>query len=165
MSRRRRFKAQTKTHSTFFLNLTSMTDMFTIMLVFLLQTYSTADVEIKPEKGLTLPTSNTSLNPVDGVRLTLSKEALKVDERMIASVKNDQFGGNDVDAKDPNFLPGLFSELSKIAADEHGKDPKKEGRILLQADAGLPYQTLRKVMYTASMAGFPQMKLVTMVGN
>lgn len=165
MSRRRRFKMPTKGHSTFALNITSMTDMFTIMLVFLLQTYSTAEVEIKPENHLRLPTSNTTTNPVDGIRLTLSNDELKLDDKAVATLKEKQFASADVDMKDPNFLPTLFNELNKLNAADANKDPKKEGKILLQADAGLPYQTLRKVMYTASMAGFPQMKLVTMVGN
>ncbi|MGE0633168.1 MAG: ExbD/TolR family protein, partial [Pseudobdellovibrionaceae bacterium] len=39
------------------------------------------------------------------------------------------------------------------------------GQILVQADQELPYETLRKVMYTASMAGFPQLKMATIVGE
>ena len=71
MARRRRFAPMVKQHSTFALNITSMTDMFTIMLVFLLQTYSTADLEIIPQKNVRLPASNTTNNPVEGVRSSL----------------------------------------------------------------------------------------------
>ena len=38
-------------------NLTSMMDMFTIILVFLLKTYSTEGMLIHPSDSLTLPTS------------------------------------------------------------------------------------------------------------
>lgn len=162
---RRRFKSHVKGHSTFFLNLNSMTDMFTIMLVFLLQTYSTADVEIVPHQGLRLPTSSNELNPTEGVRIVLSKDELLIDKTKLATLSDRQFSAKDVDGKDPNFLPQLFNELSKRTNELPDKAEVKEGRILLQADAGLPYETLKKVMYTASMAGYPQLKMITMVGN
>lgn len=164
MSRRRRFNANSKRHSVFLLNITSMTDMFTIMLVFLLQTYTTSEVAIEPAKGMRLPQSTSTSNPVEGARVSLSKDELKVGDMAIAALKNSQFDNKDLDNKDPNFIPHLFTELDKLAKDTEKKH-LKEGHLLLQADADLPYDTLRKVLYTASMAGFPQLKMVTLVGN
>ncbi|WP_413288022.1 ExbD/TolR family protein [Bdellovibrio sp. HCB337] len=163
---RRRYELP-KQKSTFALNITSMTDMFTIMLVFLLQTYSTSDVEIIPEKDMRLPQSTSSTNPVESIKLVVSKELIKIDKEKIADMKNADFEAKDIDPNDANFILPLFNELDKLAKDEKLKDNPavKEGRILLQADAGLPYSVLRKVMYTASMAGFPQLKLVTLVGD
>lgn len=167
MSRRRRFELPTKKNSTFTLNITSMTDMFTIMLVFLLQTYSTSDVQIIPENGLRLPQSASMVNPTESIKLSLSKESLKIDQMKIADVKDADFLPQDLEDKDTNFIKPLFQELDRLAKSESEKDKAfiKEGRILLQADKELPYATLRKVMYTASMAGFPQLKLVTLVGE
>lgn len=167
MSRRRRYEPNTKKTSTFTLNITSMTDMFTILLVFLLQTYSTSAVDIKPEAGLRLPTSASMTNPTEAIKLSLTGEALRIDQTKIAEVKNADFLPEDLEDKDSNFIKPLFQELDKLAKSESDKDKAhiKEGRILLQADRELPYAMLRKVMYTASMAGFPQLKLVTMVGE
>lgn len=163
---RRRFELP-KQKSTFGLNITSMTDMFTILLVFLLQTYSTSTVELIPEAGLRLPQSSSNTNPVEAIKLVVSKDVVKIDKTKIASMKNADFETKDLDPNDSNFILPLFNELDKLAKDEKLKnDPAvKEGRILLQADSGLPYSVLRKVMYTASMAGFPQLKLVTLVGE
>lgn len=165
MSRRRRYEPTTKKNSTFALNITSMTDMFTIMLVFLLQTYSTAEVQITPDSAVRLPTSASMTNPTEAIKLSISSEALKMDQTKIAEVKNADFLPQDLEAKDTNFIKPLFEELDKLAKSSSDKAHVKEGRILLQADKDLPYATLRKVMYTASMAGFPQLKLVTMVGE
>ncbi|MNK26232.1 Biopolymer transport protein ExbD/TolR [compost metagenome] len=167
MSRRRRYEPPIKKNSTFTLNITSMTDMFTIMLVFLLQSYSTADVQLIPEKELRLPTSATMTNAVEAVKISISSKSLKIDQTTIADVKNNDFLAQDLEDKDSNFIKPLFAELDKLAKDSAEKDKVhiKEGRILLQADRDLPYSTLRKVMYTASMAGFPQLKLVTLVGE
>lgn len=167
MSRRRRFELPTKKNSTFTLNITSMTDMFTIMLVFLLQTYSTSDVNITPDSAVRLPTSASMSSPTESIKLSLSKEALKIDQTKLADVKNEDFMATDLEDKDKNFIKPLFQELDRIAKSETEKDKDfvKEGKILLQADKDLPYSTLRKVMYTASMAGFPQLKLITLVGE
>ena len=163
---RRRYELP-KQKSTFGLNITSMTDMFTILLVFLLQTYSTSDVELIPENGMRLPASSSTTNPIESIKLTVSKELVKIDKTKIADMKDSNFESKDIDPNDSNFILPLFNELDKLAKDEKLKDNPavKEGRILLQADAALPYSVLRKVMYTASMAGFPQLKLVTLVGN
>ncbi|MGZ3768089.1 MAG: ExbD/TolR family protein [Bdellovibrio sp.] len=167
MSRRRRFEPNLNKSSTFTLNITSMTDMFTIMLVFLLQTYSTSDVEIIPDKNVRLPTSASQANPTEAIKISLSREALKMDQTKIADIQNSDFLAKDLEEKDTNFIKPLFEELDKLAKSDKEKDKTfiKEGRILLQADKDLPYATLRKVMYTASMAGFPQLKLVTLVGE
>jgi biopolymer transport protein ExbD len=165
MARRARYELPKKSNSTFTLNITSMTDMFTILLVFLLQSYSTSIVEIIPENGLRLPASASQANPTEAIKLSLSTEALKIDRTVIANVKNTDFERADLEDKDTNFIKPLFTVLDKMAKDDAAKPYVKEGKILLQADKNLPYATLRKVMYTASMAGFPQLKLVTLVGD
>ncbi|WP_413944441.1 ExbD/TolR family protein [Bdellovibrio sp. HCB-162] len=165
MSRRRRFEPKVNHNSTFTLNITSMTDMFVLLLVFLLQSYSTSDVQINPVTGLRLPSSASQVNPTEAVKISLSQDELKIDETKIADVKNADFLPQDLEDKDTNFIKPLFQELDKLAKSSSDKAHIKEGRILLQADKELPYATLRKVMYTASMAGFPQLKLVTMVGE
>jgi biopolymer transport protein ExbD len=150
----------------FYLNITSMTDMFTILLVFLLQTYSTSEVQIRPEEGLRLPQSNTQLNPVQGVKVSLSKTSLKFEDRIIAQVKDSEFSQTDIDSADKQFIRPLFLEFQKMSEKEPpNRTNKKLTQVLLQADADLPYEMIRKVFYTASMAGFPQMKIVTIIGN
>ncbi len=146
-----------------------MTDMFTIMLVFLLQTYSTSDVQIIPENGIRLPASNATANPVEALKMSLSSKALKIGDTQIAVLENSNFSGKDIDNNDTNFIVPLFNELEKITKDSESSSKPlahiKEGKILLQADQDLPYAVIRKVMYTASMAGYPQLKLVTVVGD
>ena len=163
MARRARYIPHLK-KNVFALNLTSMTDVFTILLVFLLQTYSTSDVVINPVKNLRLPSSNSEKNPTDAVKIAVSKEIVQFEDRTIAEITDNKFATKDIDPKDSNFIVPLFNELDKLAKSSD-KQFVKDGKILLQADADLPYNTLRKIMYTASMAGFPQLKLVTVIGK
>lgn len=157
--RRTRYAPEIKKNQTFGLNITSMTDMFTILLVFLLQTFSAGEVPIDPVAGVRLPSSNSEKNPVNGVKISLSGTELKLDQIKIADVQNNAIVESALDPNDSQFVKPLFDELQKFNKD-HEK-LAKTGKILFLADQSIPYGTLRKVMYTASMAGFPNLKFVT----
>jgi biopolymer transport protein ExbD len=162
--RRSRYQFKTHNNTSFGLNITSMTDMFTIMLVFLLQTYSTSPVEIKPEKNLRLPSSTAEINPTQALQLSINTEGIIQNGKTLVKIEKGVFAKETLDPNDSSFILPLFNELNKISK-EAKSDDVKEGRILLQADRDLPYETIRKVLYTASMAGFPKVKLATVVGS
>lgn len=160
---RNRYQVPVKKNQSFTLNITSMTDMFTILLVFLLQSFAAGEVQIDAAEGVRLPSSTTEKNPVNGVKLSISPTELKFDQTLVAKVSNNLIEQSAIDSSDSNFIKPLFDQLEEI----NKKDPKlaKMGKVLLQADESLPYSTIRKIMYTASMAGFPNVKLITTVGN
>lgn len=195
MSRRRRYEPNIGHSSTFALNVTSMTDMFTIMLVFLLQTYSVSEVQVVPEKGQELPKSSSEANPTMALQVSVTRTELKIDDKVIANLQGEDFTHKDIDPNDTNFIKPLFEALEKIAKEEKARDEKYQadlaagtlpmvkdahgnlipgpkpnagildGKILVKADQSLSYGVMRKVMYTASMAGFPKLKMATVVGN
>lgn len=171
--RKRKQPASKIPASTFSLNITSMTDMFTILLVFLLQSYSTSALTVSPAEGLRLPSSESHSNPTEAVSLIVREDGVELEGEMIVEFESATFKRADVDRNDPSFVPKLFSALRAIAEKEkelredqelsEGEEP--QARILMQADQNLSYETLRRVMYTASMAGFPQLKMATMYGE
>jgi biopolymer transport protein ExbD len=160
---RNRYQVPVKKNQSFTLNITSMTDMFTILLVFLLQSFAAGEVQIDAAEGVRLPSSTTEKNPVNGVKLSISPTELKFDQTLVAKVSNNLIDQSAIDSSDSNFIKPLFDQLEEV----NKKNPKlaKMGKVLLQADESLPYSTIRKIMYTASMAGFPNVKLITTVGN
>lgn len=178
MARRKRYQIANRGNTTFGLNITSMTDMFTILLVFLLQTYSTAEIQLTPDEGQRLPLSSAMINPTLAPQISLTKTELKLENNKLIEISSSQFLSKDLDPNDSNFILPLFKELEKLAKDEEAKklasetDPNVtynkaivDGRIILKADSSFDYGTLRKVMYTASMAGFPKLRLATVVGE
>jgi Biopolymer transport protein ExbD/TolR len=56
---RNRYQVPVKKNQSFTLNITSMTDMFTILLVFLLQSFAAGEVQIDAAEGVRLPSSTT----------------------------------------------------------------------------------------------------------
>lgn len=160
---RSRYKPQIKRSGAMTLNITSMTDMFTILLVFLLQNFAASQVDLEPISTLRLPASISDKNPITGVKLGLSQKELLIDRTKILDLNDKHFRKADLDENDVNFIPVLFNHLQNL----NKENPKlaETGRVLLQADRDLDYDTLRKVLYTSSMAGFPNVKLVVQMGT
>jgi biopolymer transport protein ExbD len=157
-----------RTPSTFKIQVTSMVDMFVILLVFLLKSYSTSPVTISPDKNLTLPTSTSTKDPVDVLKLVVSKSGIFVEDKKIIDfdAKGD-LAVKDVDASDTNFIRSLYEALDQQA--QKSKSIAKvndtiefDGKVIMQADRDVPYALLRKVMYTSMMAGYSDVKIAVM---
>jgi len=153
-----------RTPSSFKIQITSMVDMFVILLVFLLKTYSTSPVNITPKEGLRLPESSSLTDPVDVVKMVVSRDGIYVEDKKVLDLDKGKLLANAADANDPTFLRPLFEELDKRA--KLAKDISKvndsfefDGKVLMQADRDLEYEVLQKVMYTSMMAGYADVKL------
>jgi biopolymer transport protein ExbD len=150
--------------SSFKIQITSMVDMFVILLVFLLKTYSTSPVIITPQDGLRIPESTSTTDPVDVVKLVVSESGVFVEEKKVIELENGRLPASMVDKNDPSFIKTLYTAL-----DERAKLAKSiskvndsfefDGKVLLQADRELSYELLQKVMYTSMMAGYADVKL------
>lgn len=114
-----------------------------------------------------LPDSSTEKNPVNGVKVSISPTELLIDQTQLAKITGNKIDPAALDASDSNFIKPLFDELQKINKSDKPEHQAlaKKGQLLLQADKQLPYDTVRKVMYTASMAGFPNLKMITTVAS
>jgi biopolymer transport protein ExbD len=150
--------------SSYKIQITSMVDMFVILLVFLLKTFSTSPVNITPMKGLNLAESVAPTDPVDVLNLVVSTDGIFVDNKKVLELKNGVLASDESEANDPQFMRRLFEAL-----DEKAKLAKSisqvndsfefDGKILVQADRTLSYDLLKRVMYTSMMAGYSDVKL------
>jgi biopolymer transport protein ExbD len=153
-----------RSSSAFKIQITSMVDMFVILLVFLLKSYSTSPVQISANKDLTLPDSTTQVDPVDVVKLVVSKNGIFVEDKRIVELKAGELQAEDSDKTDAQFIRKLFEELDVQAKKTRtiasiNETVEFDGKILMQADRELPYALLQKVMYTSMLAGYSDMKL------
>ena len=160
-----RMKSNNK-KTTFVLQLTAMVDMFTILIVFLLKSFSTSAVHITPQKGMELPFSSSYTNPVEAVKLIVSVEGIFVEDKEIVKLTDGKVASIDVDQQDPDFIRPLYEALDKHASKskdiaDKNEDHEFDGKVVMQADKRLDYATLKKVMYTSSLAGYADMKLAT----
>ncbi len=157
--------ANNKNH-VFTLQLTSMVDMFTILIVFLLKSYSTSPVNVTPHKGLNLPLSSSQSDPVEAVRLVVSSDGVYIEDEKVINFVDGHFRKEDLDRTDISFVRPLYDSLNKLAEKSKWIAEKNdshvfEGKIVMQADSKLSFDVLKKVMYTSSMAGYADLKLAT----
>ena len=61
------------------LNITSMMDMMTIILVFLLKSYSAEDISVAPSEDLVIPVSSAQKVPKLAVNVVVSRKDIVVD--------------------------------------------------------------------------------------
>lgn len=151
--------------ATYKIQITSMVDMFVIILVFLLKSYSTSPVNITPNADLRLPTSNSLQEPADVLKMIISKKGVFVeDKRVVEFDATGTLNAKDIDVSDPLFIPLLFKELDEKAKQTQDISKLNEtvefdGKVLMQADRDMPYSLLQKIMYTSMLAGYPNVKL------
>ncbi len=159
MGYKRKGRIGSPRNTNFLLNITSMTDMFTILLVFLLQTYSTNEFQITPEKDVNLPLSSAELSPVKSLKVSVSPNELRVNDTVVSKLDSGRFPSSDIEKSDSSFVISLSAELKKH------QEENPDGKMILLADSSLSYETLKQVMYTSSMSGFPNLKMAMVVGK
>ena len=158
------------------LNITSMMDMMTIILVFLLKSYSTQDISVAPSEDLELPVSTVKKAPEMAVNVVVSKKNIVVDGVPLAfslekAPDPDNPGQSKLqipeDQRNGQLIDALLDELSKkadtaknIGAQSGSAEHEFKGRLLIQCDKKLPFEILRQVMYTAGQAQFSEFKFV-----
>lgn len=156
------------------LNINSMMDMMTIILVFLLKSYSASDVSVAPSDNLTLPFSTAQKAPEVAVNLVLEQQQIIVDGQPVIQLtkKMDEESGKELVAIPEDAIQGqnisdLYDVLyekaeqaKKLGERTDNPDLAFKGRILLQVDKEMPFAVLRSVMYTAGQAQFGEFKFV-----
>ena len=129
------------------MNLVSLIDVFTILIFFLL---SNSGVETIPSSGAVhLPESTAKKEPKETLVVVVNATEITVDGRKVADVAPLAAATDDV-------IPGLKSELDLLAARPvaRAEDAGKNKAVTIMGDKAIPYQLLRKVMYTCALADF-----------
>lgn len=158
---RRLRKPKVRSQGTFPLNITSMCDMFTLLLVFLLQTYATNEFQPDMEAGLKLPMSSSMKEPKRVPQIVVTRDAVKIDGEVVATLTDGRPQPADLDPRNPALVKPLFEALKGKAPTE----PSVDDAVLLQADSRQTMTALNPFLTTISAAGFAKVKLATVLGR
>lgn len=164
-----RFSRGKRKDTVFDIDITSLLDILTILLVFLLQSYNSSGVVINVPKDIDLPRSaSESLNNF-GVNVQVSKTQIWVDDTEVVNtdIPDEQL----FDDGGRRIVP-LYNELVRIK--ETIKQSQKlspqankfSGIANLVVDKSLKYSYLKRIMYTCAAAGYKEFKFVVLTqGN
>lgn len=119
------------------LTLTSMVDMFSLLVIFLLMTFSTSPDLVMVSKGVTLPAAVTGRELEDSPVLALSAEEVYLDQKLVGKTQDL--------LSNPTPLMNKLQELREQWQKAH-PNQKFNGVISLQADKDLPSTTVSMFM-------------------
>ena len=139
----------------------SMMDIFIIILLFLLKTYSAHGRFLSQEKDLQLPYAKFQNHVNIGLELVVTNETIFVEKQPVAEMHDVVYN------KPPIVVEGIVVPLYKVLykyALQAQKMEKKygikfNGSIVIKANKNLDYKDLVKIMQTCGKATFANMHL------
>lgn len=139
------------------LNLNSMMDMMTIILLFLLKTFSTTGQITTPSEDLKLPYSAATESPKKELSVSVTRQTIMVGQDIIMDLKNLN--------PTENLIGPLYVRLSQLA-EEGRQDEVRYGKpfsheVIVQADENTRFQVLVKILYTCGQSEFNKLRLLT----
>jgi biopolymer transport protein ExbD len=147
------------------LNITPMLDMMTIILVFLIKSYSSSGVSVSVSDNLAIPSSLTRLEPVEAVTVTITGSDITVGEKKVAEVVNGAVPDRYVNPNAPLIITPLKEALDKEVEKQKfmakwNKDHPFEGLLSVVGDKRTPYRVLFAVLATAGQAELANYKFI-----
>lgn len=149
------------------LNLNPMLDIFSILITFLLMSFSSDPVSHDVDNGIELPQSNTIVALDEVPTIVVTKSEVRVNDSKVADVV-----AGDVPEKDraQGAIFPVFDALKKLA--EANKrlnksvktdDPTAKGStgaLTMEMDKGHRFKLMKRIMLSAQQAEFVQFKLM-----
>ena len=133
------------------LNIVAMMDMMTIILVFLLKSYTASAISLTQSEDIKPPVSSTRATPRDTVAVTITPNDILVGDRVVVALENGKIPPSALNGR--LVLPldqALRKEVQKLKyiADRNPAAPfSKELSVI--GDKRIPYDLLLTVLYTA----------------
>lgn len=137
-------------------DITSLLDILTILLVFLLKSYNASDLKLDLQKGLEIAES-------DAKRLTRYAPVVQVNKEAKVFLNNKEIGRMPASGEMPVLTEALKQAKAGIAADNKKKAANQqtnEDLVNLVFDKNMDYAIVQRVMHDSALAGYSQFKFI-----
>jgi biopolymer transport protein ExbD len=136
------------------MNLTSLMDVFTILVFFLLVNSGSVEVLDTP-KEVTLPESRVETKPRETVVIFVSPEEVLVQGKLVAYV--DDILTEQSGALDP--IAARLAELKESVIGTNTLTVSKSQEVTILADRSVPFTVIKTIMTTCTGEGFENVSL------
>jgi biopolymer transport protein ExbD len=167
--RRARRRSRAKSEEVSELNITAMMDMMTIILVFLLKSYSASALNVNLSDQLKIPLSSTQVQPQDNINVTISLREVAVNDRRAVAAENGLIPASAKEGGRPDafYVGAVYDALKKEVEKQkyiaqYNPGQPFTGRVNVIADRRIPYRTVMEVLYTAGQAELGEYKFMVM---
>lgn len=149
------------------LDLTAMVDMFTVLVVFLLQNFNATGEVIFIPKEVTLPKAESTKDLTPATVVTISSKEILLGDRGVISFDEVK---NQVEWNIPKLQEEVKLALEKARIEQENKlqnqvknavdkikgqevEDRSWSKVTIQADKGIDFLTIKKVLSTVTEAG------------
>lgn len=137
------------------LQITSMADIFVIILVFLLKSYSVEGLPYEPSVPVTPPVAKGRVEKTEALKVEIAKNAVALGGKSVAAIDAFKFGKKDLDAEGASATLRRALAQARPAALAGPKGTK----LIVVADEGAPYETIKAVLASAASEGYLDIQL------
>ncbi|MEJ2179383.1 MAG: biopolymer transporter ExbD [Gammaproteobacteria bacterium] len=136
------------------LNLTSLMDVFTILVFFLLVNSSNSEV-LEPPKRITLPDSVVEAKPKETAVIVVSQDEVTVQGETVALI-------DEIIASKQDAILGISNKLEELKKNVIGistKTVSESREVTILSHKTVPFKVLRKIMSSCTFAGYEKISL------
>lgn len=136
------------------LNLTSLMDVFTILVLYLLVNQSAVEI-VEPPKDVKLPDSVVESKPRQTVVLMVSEDVVSIQGEPIATIE-------DIKANKTGVIVPVRDALKKVKENIIGDTTEavaKSKEVTIMAHRTVPFEVLRTLMSSCTSAGYTKISL------
>jgi len=132
--------------------LTSLVDIMVILLIFLIQSFSTEGEIVTVSNELSLPKSSAKKKPAVNVVITVNNKFILVENQNVANVA-------EVLSNDEMVIPALGSWLKERRQttemiSKYSTKTTFKGNVTIVGDKRIKFRLLKKIMYTCGQQDF-----------
>lgn len=156
MKNTRRMKRMARSHKRRLpgLNLTSLMDVFTILVFFLLVNSSNSEV-LEPPKKITLPSSVVEAKPKETTVIVVSEDSVTVQGEVVATIA-------EIIKSKQDAIVGISNKLEEVKKNVIGISTKaiaESREVTILSHKTVPFKVLRKIMSSCTFAGYEKISL------
>ncbi|MCK4738816.1 MAG: biopolymer transporter ExbD [Deltaproteobacteria bacterium] len=138
------------------LNLNSLMDMFTIILIFLLVSFSTERENPSATTTFKLPSSTSEEAMRPRLTIQITQDVIIVEGKQVVNIK-------DIDPNETIISP-LYAELQELAKTsifiaEVNAELELDREVVFQGDRTIPFALLQRLMFTCGQVGYSNISL------
>jgi biopolymer transport protein ExbD len=135
-------------------DITSLLDILTILLVFLLKSYNASDLKLDLTQGLEMAQSESK-------NMTRFAPVIQVNKEAMVFLNNKSIGRIPASGAMTMLTQKLKEERQKLESQAQGKKATHPGELVnLVFDKEMDYQYVQRIMNDSALAGYSQFKFI-----
>jgi biopolymer transport protein ExbD len=144
------------------INLTSMMDILTTLLLFILKSYVVEGEAMVPPPGVELPRSSAAATPQSSLVIAIDGQSILLGDERVATVAEAVAGDDPMIAPLAARLEAAREQQDRIDALRAADREPLRRVVTIQGDRDIEYRVLRRVMYTLNSSGYENVSLAVL---